>query len=96
MAKIELAPEISDDFDRIVDHLLEHEVIEATVRIDEIVSAISVLENNPHIGRPTTEDLRELIIGQHSKGYVALYRFVAELDTVFVLAIRAQKEAGYK
>ena len=96
MATIELAPEVAEDFDRVIDHLLEHEVVEATDRIDEIVSALSVLEGNPHIGRPTMGDLRELVIGQRSKGYVALYKFVAEIDTVFILAIRAQKEAGYK
>jgi len=96
MATIELAPEVGDDFDRIIDHLLEHEVTEATDRIGEIVGALSILEGNPLIGRPTTGDLRELVIGQRSKGYVALYKFVAEIDTVFILAIRAQKEAGYK
>jgi hypothetical protein len=26
---------------------------------------------------------------------VALYRYVAEINTVFVLAIRAQREAGF-
>lgn len=66
------------------------------VRIDEILKAISVLESNPLIGRPTGNDLRELIIGQSAGGYVALYRFVPEFDTVFVLAIRGQKEAGYR
>ncbi len=96
MAIIELAPGIGDDFDRIIDHLVEHGVTGAATRIDEIINAISVLESNPLIGRPTADDLRELIIGQRSRGYVALYRFVAEVDTVFILAIRAQKEAGYR
>ena len=96
MATIELTPEVADDFDRILDHLLQHEIPEAENRIHAIVQAISVLETNPMIGRPIAGDLRELIIGQRSKGYVALYRFVAEIDTVFVLAIRVQKEAGYE
>lgn len=39
---------------------------------------------------------RELIIGLASRGYVALYRYVAQLDAVFVLAIRNQREDGYK
>jgi hypothetical protein len=30
-----------------------------------------------------------------ARGYVALYRYVPELDTVFVLAIRGQRKAGY-
>jgi len=36
------------------------------------------------------------VIGRRARGYVALYRYVAELDTAFVLAIRGQKEAGFK
>ncbi len=38
---------------------------------------------------------RELVIGRRSHGYVALYRYVPEIDTVFVLALRGQREAGY-
>ena len=38
---------------------------------------------------------RELVIGRRAHGYVALYRYVSEVDTVFVLAIRSQREAGY-
>jgi hypothetical protein len=36
------------------------------------------------------------VIGQDSRGYVALYRFVPDIDMVFVLAIRSQRESGYK
>jgi len=57
--------------------------------------AIDVLERNPLIGLPAQRDLRELVIGRRARGYIALYRYVVELDTVFVLAIRGQKEAGY-
>lgn len=39
--------------------------------------------------------LRELVIGKRARGYVALYRYVAEIDVVFVLAIRSQREAGW-
>ncbi len=96
MAVIELAPEVGEDLDRILDHLIEYDAVDAIGRIDEIVDALSVLETNPKIGRLTSHGLRELVIGQDSRGYVALYQFVVEIDTVFVLAIRAQKEAGYK
>jgi len=30
-----------------------------------------------------------------SRGYVALYRYVPEIDRVFVLAVRGQREAGF-
>jgi len=95
MSRIELAPGIGEDFERILDHLLHHEVDNAASRIGDIIKAIDVLEHNPLIGRPVRADLRELVIGRRTRGYVALYRYVAELDTVFVLAIRGQKEAGY-
>ena len=61
----------------------------------EIIQAIGVLEHNPLIGRPFSADTRELVIGRRSHGYVALYRYVEQIDTVFVLAIRSQREAGY-
>ena len=38
----------------------------------------------------------ELIVGQGGRGYVVLYRHVAAVDTVFVLAIRSQREEGTK
>jgi len=95
MSRIELAPEVGDDIDRILAHLAEHEVENAPSRIREIIQAIAVLEHNPLIGRPVTEGKRELVIGHRSGGYLALYRYIATLDTVFVLALRSQREAGY-
>ena len=40
-------------------------------------------------------DRRELLIGRDTRGYVALYRYLAVIDTALVLAIRAQREGGY-
>jgi toxin ParE1/3/4 len=94
MSRVELAPEVGDDLDRILEHLFQHQVADAPSRIEDIIRAIDVLERNPLIGRPVRADLKELVIGRRARGYVALYRYVAELDTVFVLAIRGQKEAG--
>jgi len=54
------------------------------------------LETNPEFGRPAPRDKRELVIGLGTRGYVALYRYVPVLDTAFVLAIRSQREAGYR
>jgi len=95
MARIELAPEVAEDVDRIYEHLAEYEVDNIAARIQEIIQAIAVLEQNPLIGRPTDCSNRELIIGRDSRGYVALYRYIDAIDTVFVLALRSQREAGY-
>jgi len=96
MSRVELAPEIRNDFDRILDHLQAHDVEGIPSRIGEIIEAFDVLETNPLIGRPTALGKRELIIGRGSRGYVALYGYAREIDTVFVLALRSQSEAGYK
>jgi plasmid stabilization system protein ParE len=95
MARIELAPGIQDDFDRILNHLSEYIVEDALGRIREIIQAIDVLQHNPLIGRPVLADTRELVIGRRARGDVALYRYIEQADTVFVLAIRSQQEAGY-
>ena len=95
MSRIELAPGVAGDLERILEHIAQHDVPDPRSRIEDIIRAIDVLERNPLIGRPVRSDLRELVIGRRARGYIALYRYVAELDTVFVLAIRGQKEAGY-
>ena len=64
-------------------------------RVEEIIDAIEVLAHSPLIGHPASRQMRELVIGRRSRGYVALYRYIAESDIVFVLAIRSQREAGY-
>jgi len=96
MARIELAPEVLDDFDRFLDHMARFEVEDAPARIGELVQAIQILTHSPLIGRPVKGGRLVLVIGPDSRGYVALYRFVASVDTVFVLAIRSQRESGYK
>ena len=95
MAVVELAAEVGEDFERILDHLAGHRVEYSERRIREIIEAFNVLEHNPQIGRPVANDKRELVIGSRSHGYVALYRYIAELDIVFALALRGRREAGY-
>ncbi len=95
MTSIELAPEVGEDFQRILDHLMAFEVDKPDQRIEEIIEAIDILANNPRIGRLADSGQRELVIGRRSHGYVARYRYIPEIDTIFVLAIRSQNEAGY-
>ena len=47
------------------------------------------------MGRRVEGDLRELVISFGDTGYIALYRFVVQQDTVRVLALRHQREIGY-
>ena len=96
MARIELAPEVLDDFDRFFDHIAPYDPGSAPERIGGIVDALQILTHSPLIGRPVQAGQRELVIGRAARGYVALYRYVAAIDTVFVLAVRSQREAGFK
>lgn len=96
MARIELAPEVLDDFDRFLDHMARFEIPDVPLRIADIIQAIQILSHSPLIGRPVKGGKRELVIGRDSRGHVALYRFMADIDTVFVPAIRNQRESGYK
>jgi toxin ParE1/3/4 len=96
MARIELAPEVFDDFDRLFDHMVRFEVEDAPARIGEIVQAVQLLTHSPLIGRPVKGGRRDLVIGRDSRAYIVLYRFVPRIDTVFILAIRSQRELGYK
>ena len=85
---------MAHDFERIIDHLTQYDVPNPAARVEEIIGSIDILTHSPQIGRPLPSGLRELIIGRGSRGYVALYRYIAESDRVFVLAIRSQREAG--
>jgi plasmid stabilization system protein ParE len=62
-----------------------------------IARTFEFLESDPELGRPFDDvpELRELLIEFGDAGYVALYRYNLESNTVFVLAFRHQKEAGY-
>lgn len=48
------------------------------------------------MGRTAPNDFRELIIGRDARGYVTPHHYVADSHMVFALAIRCQREAGYK
>jgi len=71
---------------------------QASIRASHTIeSQFALLETEPEIGRPVDDlpELRELIIPFGDSGYVALYHFDAEADSVYILAFRHQKEAGY-
>ncbi|MFO0042681.1 MAG: type II toxin-antitoxin system RelE/ParE family toxin [Pseudomonadota bacterium] len=93
MARIELAPGVFDDFERILGHLDRHGSAGGPSRVEAILQAFDLLAHCQLVGRPVRGGLRELVIGTGARGYVALYRHLADLDEVLVLAIRAQRES---
>lgn len=83
------------DIQRVEQHLLAHRADDIPGRIAEILDALDLLTRHPMIGRASGDERRELVIGQGSRGYVALYRFDPLDDEVVVLALRAQREMGF-
>jgi hypothetical protein len=53
MSSVELAQEVGEDFERILDHLARHEVEDPVERIREIIEALNVLELNPRTEKST-------------------------------------------
>lgn len=62
-------------------------------RVEELLEAIQILSHSPEVGRPVRGGKRELLIGRATRSYVALYRYVELIDTVFVLAVCSQRAA---
>jgi toxin ParE1/3/4 len=95
VTRVQLAPGVIEDLDRIVSHLQRHETDGAEERAGEIISAFDVLADNPLIGRPAGNEKCELPSGHDAHGYVAISRYLSLIDLVLILAIRAQREGGY-
>lgn len=96
VAQIELVPGVLDDHDRFLDHVTGFAVSAVVALIGEIIQAVQISIHSPRIGRPMKGGERKLVIGRDSHGDIVLYRFVPAFDTVFVLAIRSQRDVGYK
>ena len=95
MARLIYSPRAFDDLDRLTDFLIDTDPVVASETVELIVEAVTILKHHPLIGRPVEDHLRELVISRGRTGYVALYSYEAEHDTVFVLAIRHQRESGF-
>ncbi len=70
----------------------------AAIRAGQAIERqFALLETEPEIGRPFYDlpELRELIVPFGDSGYFAFYHFDVKTDSVYVLAFRHQKEAGY-
>lgn len=88
---------LSAPLERIFAFNLEVEAQWAERRLASIRSAVSILNEHPHIGRrlPNSE-LRELVISVGKTGFIALYPYEKLDDLGRILAVRHQREAGLR
>ncbi len=66
--------------------------------VGAINASIRLLILSPRAGRPIKNrpSLRERVIAFGNQGFVALYKFDQTTDEIMILAIRHQREAGYR
>ena len=95
MAQVSYSDQALANLEYISDFLSDNgsDAIEALDLIDE---AIAILARHPMIGRLVESGMRELVISRSKTGYVALYDYDPTHDAILVLAIRHQREAGFK
>ena len=94
MTRLVFAPAALNDLERLAAFLLDQSERQAAETKPLLIDGLQVLKRHPLIGRPAEHGMRELLISRGRSGYVALYRYLVEADTVLVLAIRHQREAG--
>ena len=95
MAQVVYSHESIEDLGWLVEFLMEAAPASVSSAVEAIFEAIGVLERHPLLGRRGEGETRELVVSRGTTGYVALYRFYPAADTVRVLRIRHQREAGY-
>ncbi len=95
---IVFAEEAFDDLEKIFDFNFERDPATAFTHIDAVRSAVLLLEAHPNIGRPigAGSTLKELVISHGQTGYIALYEHAPAEDLIRIVAIRHQREAGYR
>lgn len=84
------------DLERLSDFLLETDPQAAQDIATLNFEALEILVQHPEIGRKVHFGQRELVISRGRTGYLALYRFLPHIDCILVLALRHQRELGYK
>lgn len=96
MTSLRFGDGVAEDIERIAEHWRAYQIEGVQERLAEILDALELLKQHPNIGRPAGSLHRVLIIGQGSRGYVARYWYDPLDDAVEVLALRAQREAGFR
>jgi addiction module RelE/StbE family toxin len=95
MAAVFYSPRALRDLQRLAEFLENESLRAARETVPLILEAIEILARHPLVGRIVEGGLRELVISRGRSGYVALYRFDAENDSVYILALRHQRELGF-
>ena len=94
MSHIELAPEVGEDLDRIFDYLAQYDVGDSPEPIQDIIQfrPLPCLNTIHSLAAPSWTKSES---GSSVYAHASTCRYVVEIDTVFVLTLRSQRETGY-
>jgi plasmid stabilization system protein ParE len=95
VAQVTYSARVLENLEHAFEFLLAEHPTAAEAAAEAIESAVNALAAHPLVGRRIEGDLRELVISFGVTGYIALYRFEVQEDTVRVLALRHHQEIGY-
>lgn len=96
MTELVYSAQALQDMERLSDFLLDTDPQAAQDTVGLIFDALEILVQHPEIGRKVHFGQRELVVSRGRTGYLALYRYLPHLDCILVLALRHQRESGYK
>ena len=96
MAQVVYSAAALEDFERIIEFLLDASPSAVGEAVAQIRDAITMLERHPAVGRRVDKLRRELVITYGASGYLALYRYDPKPGVVRILRLRHQREAGYR
>lgn len=95
--KLEFSEFALSDLERIYAFYVERDPARALAQVRLIRSAVKILAVHPRIGRAARGwPLRELVISASRDGFVALYDYDPIGRLVRIVAVRHQREIGYR
>lgn len=96
MARLAFAPQAARDLRRLTEFLLDTAPEAANETVGILIDGLSILKQHPLVGRTVEQGYRELVISRGSTGYVALYIYDVSRNVALILAIRHQRESGFR
>lgn len=97
MSRLIWTPQALTDVQRLYRFLLPKDAEAARRAAKTIRDGVKILASRPRVGRPVENmdaQYREWPIDFGSSGYIVLYRIADQM--IVILAVRHQKEAGYR
>ncbi|MDP2153223.1 MAG: type II toxin-antitoxin system RelE/ParE family toxin [Methylotenera sp.] len=96
MTKLEYSNAAMADIERVVNFLMDVDLVAALDIFDIIDDGLHLLKRHPEVGRLVGACMRELVISRGNTGYIAIYEFDRLVNVVVVLAIKHQREDQFR